>query len=406
MNIGMLLYAQFPFDIRIEKEARTLINAGYKVFLCCENRENQLSEEIIDNIHVWRLKTSSLKKKIAKYSYMLNFIYPNWEKEITKFIRKFHIDVLHVHDLPLIKTALKTTQSLNIPLVADLHENYPAAKKVYLTQNNYNYIIRRFTVDRYTRWKKHEEKVLKKVDRIIIVVPEAGERFKRYGIDLKKIYVVSNTEDTYILKNQSLDKSISEKYKNDFIIGYIGGLGIHRGIDTALRAMSFVHEKAPQAKLLLVGSDNKKWMRHLKNIITKEEINKQKIIFTGYKPFSKMYSYLNICDICLVPHNYSEHTDTTIPHKLFQYMLMRKPAIVSNCRPLARIVKETKSGLVFQANNAEDLARKILILFNNKKLRVQLGRNGERAVLKKYNWQNDAEVLLSLYRSLGKKNEK
>lgn len=35
MNIGMILNRRFSPDIRVEKEARTLINAGYRVHLLC-----------------------------------------------------------------------------------------------------------------------------------------------------------------------------------------------------------------------------------------------------------------------------------------------------------------------------------------------------------------------------------
>ena len=74
-------------------------------------------------------------------------------------------------------------------------------------------------------------------------------------------------------------------------------------------------------------------------------------------------------------------------------MHLKKPVIVSNCRPLKRVVKETESGLFFQADNPEDLARNILFLFNNKQMRSQMGKNAKNAVLKKYNWNKGKEWL-------------
>ena len=54
-NIGMLLEDSFPFDIRVEKEATSLISAGYKVHLLC------LSDKVLDiiiqssqQLHPWQ----------------------------------------------------------------------------------------------------------------------------------------------------------------------------------------------------------------------------------------------------------------------------------------------------------------------------------------------------------------
>ena len=67
-----------------------------------------------------------------------------------------------------------------------------------------------------------------------------------------------------------------------------------------------------------------------------------------WQPLKAIPNAIRECDIGLVPHRKHAHTDATIPHKLFQYMLASRPVIVSNCRPLARIIEETGAGLVFE----------------------------------------------------------
>ncbi|MBA7679021.1 hypothetical protein ES703_87302 [subsurface metagenome] len=71
MKIGMVLYSKFPPDIRIEKEARTLLNAGHKVYLLSYTQENeQKSEEVVNGIHVRRIPPPWLK--LSPISRMLN----------------------------------------------------------------------------------------------------------------------------------------------------------------------------------------------------------------------------------------------------------------------------------------------------------------------------------------------
>jgi len=109
--------------------------------------------------------------------------------------------------------------------------------------------------------------------------------------------------------------------------------------------------------------------------------------------------------VCIIPHVSNEHTETTIPHKLFQYMYMRKPVVVSDCRPLQRIVMETNSGAVFKSGDEFDFARVILQLFENDLLRKQMGENGNRAVIGKYNWENSSRSLIGLYSNLERKRD-
>ena len=103
------------------------------------------------------------------------------------------------------------------------------------------------------------------------------------------------------------------------------------------------------------------------------------------------------CDIGIIPHQKHAHTDATIPHKLFQYMLGRKPVIVSNCKPLERIVKETGAGLVFESGNIKNLATRIDELRADAELRKTLGANGRTAASGKYSWEFESQKLVRLY---------
>ena len=81
-------------------------------------------------------------------------------------------------------------------------------------------------------------------------------------------------------------------------------------------------------------------------------------------------------------------------------MLMKKPVVVSNCKLLARIIRETQAGLVFESGNSDDFARVCLELLDAEK-RKQLGENGGRAVLEKYNWEETGKALIEVYEQIG-----
>ncbi len=101
----------------------------------------------------------------------------------------------------------------------------------------------------------------------------------------------------------------------------------------------------------------------------------------SWQSFDKVLSYIQVNDVCLVPHHGNAHTDSTIPHKLFQYMLIGKPVIVNGCHPLKRIVEEIQAGFVFRSRSAQDSADKIIALYRDGALREALGRRGHDARL-------------------------
>ena len=79
---------------------------------------------------------------------------------------------------------------------------------------------------------------------------------------------------------------------------------------------------------------------------------------------------------------------------------MRKPVIVTDCKPLKRIVEECNCGLVVPSGDYDKMTKAIIKLYKNNELAKKLGENGRKAVEKKYNWKNEAEKLCKLYEGL------
>jgi glycosyltransferase involved in cell wall biosynthesis len=75
-------------------------------------------------------------------------------------------------------------------------------------------------------------------------------------------------------------------------------------------------------------------------------------------------------------------------------MLQQKPVVVTQSRALSGIVRQTASGVVYQDRSISSFIQAICSL-SNEKLRKSLGTNGHRAVLTKFNWENDTARLLS-----------
>ena len=76
---------------------------------------------------------------------------------------------------------------------------------------------------------------------------------KNHGLNQNKIKVISNTEYLDFHKG-SKKVSLSPNLKDKFLITYIGGIGPHRGIDTAVEAMVDITAIIKNAILLIIGA--------------------------------------------------------------------------------------------------------------------------------------------------------
>ena len=157
MRIGMVLQATIPpHDIRVEKEAGTLVSNGHEVHLLLEGKSGQPDEEMWEGMRLLRgVRMSRGREIFHRYTFNFTFRDGLWRRAITDFVRARKIEVLHVHDLPLVGEAVRVGRAEGIPVVADLHENFPAGLQVWYT----NYLKKK-TIYGFGRWSRYEKRIL------------------------------------------------------------------------------------------------------------------------------------------------------------------------------------------------------------------------------------------------------
>jgi glycosyltransferase involved in cell wall biosynthesis len=401
MNIGMVLTkSKFPGDYRVEKEAISLVEAGHRVFVVCDEQEGKPAQEEYKGISVLRLVSPPmLLRKLNSFFYLLFLFNIAWFRFLEKWHRRFNFDALHVHDLPLSGTALHIGKKYHLPVILDLHENYPFALQSFgdLSPSFGERIWKALFHDRL-RWERYERRVSRKADRIIVVVKEMGQRIAALGVPNDRIVIVGNTVETTTFDSIPLDKHLIAQYRDRFVISYIGSLDKYRRIDTIIRAMPYVLASIPNALFLIVGETER---RPEYKALAKELQLEKAVEFEGWQSFAKVPTYLALSDVGVIPEEKNEQNDNSFPNKLGQYMYASKPVIVSDCISLRRLVTETEAGLVCEADldNAQAWAEAIVAL-QDPVIRRQMGCKGRQAVIDTYNWELDSKQLVDTYESL------
>ena len=382
-KILMILDREFPPDIRVEKEAAALIDAGFQVHIACFTKSKGKKEyEVIDGIHVHR-------KHICKFTFKTNvaalkfpFYFNYWRKYIREIFLQDRFDAIHIHDLPLAKVGIEIREKFGIPVILDLHENWPAFLQVSAHTNTF--LGKMLSTD--NQWFAYELEMAGKADAVICVVDEMKERLG-----------LTNNEKAVSVQNTFpfSEKEITSDHRGvDVKFYFVGGITPIRGLDIIVDGFSKLTAKYENIKLIIAGDGSD--LESIKQRASEKNVSEM-IEFTGWVKQDKALELMKCADIMLLPHKRHIQTDCSSPNKLYQYMYSAKPILASDCKSIERVINETDSGLVYKYDDPDSFAECAEKLIENPELRIKLGINGYNAVKNKYNWENDSEKLVELY---------
>ena len=391
----MVLDNRFPPDERVEKEAVSLIRAGFEVLLLCFTFGADPPKEVYQSIQMRRVYMPHwLYKKLSALVLTLPFYRWFWYLKMKRFVKQEKIDCLHIHDLPLCGVALRIKQRYKVPVIADMHENYPVLIEQEKWANNFwgKILISK------KRWYQMEKKWLAQVDHVICVADEMRNRLEKILSSQKAYTILPNYIDPEsFLRQQQTNSEIEEKFKGKFGVLYYGSIDSMRGIETLLEAGKILKDKIANLMLILIGTGS--ILTGLQRLAQRLGIG-DLVAFEGWQNPANLRSYMKNIRVAVIPHLKSEQTDNSSPNKLFVFMLAKKPIVSTNCRSLEKIIAENECGLIYPSADSQELANKIYVLYQNPDLCEKMGNNGFRAVMERYNWPDSVKNLITLYRQL------
>ena len=391
MKIGFIWHCVYPWDVRLEKIMKACAEQGHEIVLVCKGRHGLPRRETVGDFRIHRVWPGSrLPRAFAKALIYPLFFNPAWIYATWKVLREEKVDLIMVRDLPLALMAGLLGFLLRKPVMMDMAENYPAALMAYE-----NPLYKPFLFANGWLPKKLERISLKTLDHVLVVTEEQGERLKEMGVEARRISLVGNTpERAFFARNGAGDRP-GTNGRTDLL--FVGKLDAHRGTELAIRALSQLTAEFPKLNLVLVGDGSEKdklgELARTLNLADRVEL-------PGWIDPRQVPDYIQKSSICLIPHLRSEHTDTTLPNKLFDYMAFSKPVVAADCRPLERVIEETGCGLTFKSGDAADLALALRRILRDPD-KDQKGRNGKKAVEEKYNWGIDRRTLLETIYKVG-----
>jgi len=397
MNVGIVVDNEINNDKRILREIEILKENGMRIYVIGFGFDKKEYREI-EGIIISRI---SIKKKIKDILFFLFNRIPLyewlWASKIKKFVLKNEIEILHVHDLYMAKSSHRgaAKSKRNIPLILDLHENYPYAVSTY----NWTKGFLRSLIAAPELWRKKELEYLDYADKIVVLSNNYSTQLliKYPSLAEKQFCVFPNYPDLKQMNSFRIQKEIIPFTKTSPIIFYFGIIAERRGIFNALEAFRKVIKEANDATFLIIGPIDKVDKKRFDNILKAPDVS-NKLIYIPWIDLSELPTYLEISDICIAPFLKNPQHESGIANKIFDYMLGKKPIIASDCIPQQELIERYNCGLVY--HNEYELVNAMIRLLNDSRIRMEMGENGYNAIIKEHNSGAVKGNLIEMYESL------
>ena len=333
----------------------------YEIFP--EYRGKKYLQETVDGINVHRssIYVSSSTGMIKRLMNYFSFVTSSWYSA-GKRLQPYDIIICESPPLFLGITAVMLKRKWKCKLVFNVSDLWPeSAEKMGIIKNRF--IIN--SAYRLANWiYKNADLISGQTKGIIEAIRQMQPQKRLFwfpnGIDLLKL-----NGHTSSLKTGS-----------QFVLMYAGIIGHAQGLEVILRAADNL--KAYKGiHFYIIGDGPVKE----KLVALQRQLHANNITFIDNQPSETMMHWIQQCDAYIVPLRKLDLFKGAIPSKLFEPLGIGKPILLGvEGEAKALFIDEGKAGLYFEPENAEDLSKKILTLFNDRQLAATLGTNGKEYV--------------------------
>gem|GEM_PF-202217 len=198
---------------------------------------------------------------------------------------------------------------------------------------------------------------------------------EKHGIPPERIQVFPYAVPVDEFFPTDKDRELMDAYgldDSDFVLLYVGRMAGNKRIDVLTRALGIASGKCPQLRLMLVGDTSlPAYQRQVDKAkdVAREYAVEDRVIFTGVVP--ELRKYFNLADVFVTS---SIHEGFCVP--AIEAMACGKPVIATRSTALPETVGE--AGILFEPDDAEQLAAEILKLKEDPELHDRLATAGVR----------------------------
>ena len=311
-------------------------------------------------------------------------------RRIAAVAKEEKIDLIHSHS-PLLNglPALWVARRLKIPLVYEARAFWEDAAVDHETfaEGSFRYRVSRAL----------ETFLFKNTDRAVTICEAMRQELITRGVSLKRISVVPNgvnlDEFEPLVRSSALAGRLG--LNGGPVFGFVGSFYRYEGLRFLVESFPKIRAQIPHARLLLVGGGEED--EQLKSLAAAQGDG---VLFTGRVPHQEVNDYYSLIDVFVCPRLKMRLTDLVTPLKPLESMAMGKAVLASDVGGHKELIDNERTGMLFKAENSDDLVAQSVRLARDTTLRAELGEAGRRFVNNERSWAKLAERYVDIYSQL------
>lgn len=244
-------------------------------------------------------------------------------------------------------------------------------------------------------WKGVNKKIFGRAEKIIalgaLMKNKIGELYPKYS---DKIAVITNWADRRAIFPISQKEDIRKEvgYNQKFIVQYSGNIGLFHNLDVLIEVANLLKGYG-DILFQFIGDGGKK-----KSLISKkDEYGLNNVKFEDYLEKKYLNISLNLADIAIISLD-GRVNNLCVPSKFYGIIASGTPivALCSSDTDIGYEIQNKKLGYLAAQNDPNDIAKKILIFYNNRNLIKDYSDNIREYFINNY----DISIISLKYKNL------
>lgn len=230
----------------------------------------------------------------------------------------------------------------------------------------------------------------KRLDGMFVISRPLKKYFMNAGIDENRIHIINMIVDSSRFNNVPKDNSRG-KY-----IAYCGNIwdDTKDGVSELIKSFSKYHQAFPDRKLYIAGAIKSRKQKEVYEEIVRENKIEDAVIFMGLVSPNDIPGLLGNAEMLILTRPNNKQAEYGFPTKLGEYLLTKRPVIVSKVGDIDAFLTDGDNALLTEATNIDEIVSKMLWVSNNQEEASLLGGKGALCALQNFNNITESRKIL------------
>jgi glycosyltransferase involved in cell wall biosynthesis len=326
-TLCMVVHAYYPLaEPRVQREARAARDAGFEVTVLSLRGDGESTREELDGICVRRIRLKH-RRGVPLAWMMVEYLAFSVATFAWLAVRSARrpFDVIHFHNPPdFLVVAGFIPRLRGSRLVLDVHD-----MSTHMLSMRVSGVVGSMLagvlllVERFA---------CAAVDGVVTVHQAYRQELIKHGVPGRKVRVIMNGVDDAVLSRAAGTKPLYER-SGSFRVAYHGTLASWYGADLIIDAIGLLRSEGLGVECIILGNGDQ--LGPLRNQVARKRLGDHVRLSGRYVPIETALATVATADCGVIPNKASQINQFALSSKLFEYVALGIPVVVSRLPTLA-----------------------------------------------------------------------